>query len=87
MLDCIQCNASDPNYQNCVAGCAQAKCSDSLNACKAATGCYAIISCMNLCKSGDQACLQACVTKAPPADSKLFMTLNTCFSGAQTACQ
>lgn len=87
VLDCIQCNASDADYQNCVAGCAQAKCADSLNACKATTGCYAIITCMGACKDGDQACLQACVTKAPAADAKLFMTVNTCFSGAQTACQ
>ena len=86
-LQCIQCNAKDTDYQNCVAGCAQAKCADSLSACKAAPGCLTVITCMGKCAATDQTCLNACVNAAAAPDKSLFMTLNTCFSGAQTACQ
>jgi len=86
VLDCIQCNATDKDYQSCVGSCVQAKCGDSVGACKATTGCKEIITCMSKCGQ-DQKCLQACVAAAPAADQKLYMAVNTCFVGAESSCK
>jgi len=79
------------DYNGCVAGAATCDPQNGPQGCDAegsavdsacANGCHDLVSCVNACADGDDACQQACVTNADRTGALALQALLTCWTDA-----
>ncbi len=62
--------------------CVNQNCPTEWSACLNDAGCVAFLNCLNPCAANDNACVQACITKAGNATVTMFTDVQTCYKNA-----
>ncbi len=91
---CIQCDSSTKDYDQCVNLCAEGRCQDELHGCTGNANCMAFIDCLNndcgslTDQTAFQACAKAkCLPNLDAGGSAAYQTFASCAQGSSSDCQ